>query len=64
MSKKTIIIVVIILVLAIFAGIAAGVVFWKKTNSGEKEVIKYNFTVDDMYCNIKDSKRILKLKVL
>lgn len=63
MSKRTIIIVVIILVLAIFAGIAAGVVFWKNTSSGEKEVINYNLTVDDMYCNIKKSKRILKLKI-
>lgn len=63
MSKKTIIIVVIILVLAIFAGIAAGVVFWKKTGNIEKEVKRHNLTVDDMYCNIKDSKRILKLKI-
>lgn len=63
MSKKTIIIVVVILVFAVFAGIAAGVVFWKRTSSFEGEIKKYNLTVDDMYCNIKDSKRILKLKI-
>ena len=63
MSKKTIIIVVIILVIAIIVGIAVGVLFWKKSNSAEKEVIKYNLTVDEMYSNIKDSKRIIKLKI-
>lgn len=63
MSKQTIIMVVIILVLAIFAGVVVGVVFWKKTSNSIKEVEKFNLTVDDMYCNIKDSKRILKLKI-
>lgn len=63
MSRKTIIFVVIILAFSIFAGIAVGIVFWNKTSSGQNEVIRYNLTVDDMYCNIKDSKRILKLKI-
>ena len=63
MSKKTIIIVVIVLVIAIIVGMAVGVLFWKKANSGEKEVVKYNLTVDEMYSNIKDSKRIIKMKI-
>ena len=63
MSRKTIIIVVIILVLAIISGIAVGMVFWKKTNSGVRETERYNLTVDEMYSNIKDSKRILKTKI-
>lgn len=63
MSKKTIIIIVIVLVLAIFAGIALGIVFFRKDSNSPKEVIKYNLTIDDMYCNIKDSRRILKLKM-
>lgn len=63
MSKKTIIIIVAVLVVAIFAGIIAGFVFSQKNNNGPKETIKYNLTVDEMYCNIKDSKRILKLKM-
>ena len=63
MSKKTIIIVVIILVIAIFFGVIVGVLFWQKANSGEKEVIKYNLTIDEMYSNIKDSKRIIKMKI-
>lgn len=63
MSKKTIIIIIAVLVVAILAGIIAGFVFLQKSNSGPKEIIKYNLTVDDMYCNIKDSKRILKLKM-
>ena len=63
MSKKTIIIVVMVLVFAILIGIVVGFLFWKKANSGEKEVVKYNLTVDEMYSNIKDSKRILKMKI-
>ncbi len=63
MSKKTIIIIVAVLALAIIIGVVAGVMFWKNSNSEPKEVVKYNLTVDDMYCNIKESKRILKLKM-
>lgn len=63
MSQKTIVVVVMILVLAIFAGIAVGVVFWQKNSNGPKEVIKHSLTMDDMFCNVKDSKRILKLKM-
>lgn len=63
MSKKTIIIIVIVLVLAIFVGIATGMFLWKKNTNTQKEIVKHSLTLDDMYCNIKDSKRILKLKV-
>lgn len=63
MSKKTIIIIVVVLVLAIFAGVAVGMVMWKKSSNAPKEIIKHSLTMDDMYCNIKDSKRIMKLKI-
>lgn len=63
MSKKTIIIIVVVLVLAIFAGVVVGMVMWKKSSNAPKEIIKYSLTMDDMYCNIKDSKRIMKLKI-
>lgn len=65
MSKKTIIIVVIILLLALIAGIAVGIFFFSN-NSGEKkikEIKTYSITLDDLYCNIKESKRILKIKI-
>lgn len=63
MSKKTIIIIVVTLVSAIVLGIVVGMVFWKRSGNTPKEIIKYSLTLDDMYCNIKDSKRILKLKI-
>lgn len=65
MSKKTVLIIVIILLLALIAGIAVGIFFFSN-NSGEKkvkEVPTYSITLDDLYCNIKDSKRILKIKI-
>lgn len=62
MSKKTIIIVLAVVVVAILAGLAIGINIYKK-NSEPKEVVKYSLTLDDMYCNIKDSKRIMKLRV-
>lgn len=63
MSKKTIISIVIVLVLAIFAGIVVGMVLWNKNSNAPRVVIKHSLTLDDMYCNVKDSKRILKLKI-
>jgi flagellar FliL protein len=63
MSKKTIIIIVVVLVLAIFAGVVVGMVMWKKSSNAPQEIIKHSLTMDDMYCNIKDSKRIMKLKI-
>lgn len=63
MSKKTIIIIVVVLAVAILAGVAFGVIFWQKSKDGPKKIPKYSLTLDDMYCNIKGSKRILKLKV-
>lgn len=63
MSKKTIIIIVAVLVITILAGIIVGLMFFRKPNSEPKEVIKHKLTIDEMYSNVKDSKRILKLKI-
>ncbi|MDU5079887.1 hypothetical protein CIW83_06780 [Tissierella sp. P1] len=65
MSKNTILIVIIVLLLSLIAGIAVGIFFFSN-NSGEKKVKKietYSITLEDLYCNIKDSKRILKIKI-
>jgi len=65
MSKKTILIVIIILLLALIAGITVGMLFFSN-RSGEKkvkEVKTYSLTLEDLYCNIKDSKKILKIKI-
>ncbi len=65
MSKNTILIIIIILLLALIAGIAVGIFFFSN-NSGEKkakEIKTYSITLDDLYCNIKESKRILKIRI-
>lgn len=62
MSKKTIGIVVAVVIIAIVAGVGIGIKFFK-SDSGQKEIVKYSLTLEEMYSNVKDSKRILKLKV-
>lgn len=60
---------VVILVLAIIlaiVGIALGITFYRNNNAnnGAKEQLKtFNLTLQDMYCNIKDSKKIVKVKI-
>lgn len=65
MSKNLVLIIVIIMLFLIIVGIGVGI-FLFTNNSGERKVkpLKtYNITLDDLYCNIKDSKRILKIKI-
>jgi flagellar FliL protein len=65
MSKNTTLIIVLILLLALIAGIAVGIFFFPR-NSGEekgRKIDTYTITLDDLYCNIKDSKKILKIKI-
>lgn len=65
MSKKTIWIIVIVLLVSLIAGIIVGI-FIFSNNSKEKKVkpVKtFSITMNDLYCNIKDSKRILKVKI-
>lgn len=65
MSKKTILIVIVILLVALIAGIIVGI-FIFSNNSKEKKIkpIKtFSITMDELYCNIKDSKKILKVKI-
>jgi flagellar FliL protein len=63
MSKNTILIIIIILLLSLIAGIGVGIFFFSsRTTTTAKNLKTYSLTLDDMYCNIKDSKKILKLK--
>ena len=65
MSKNTTLIIVLVLLVALIGGIAVGIFFFPR-NSGEekgKKVETYTITLEDLYCNIKDSKRILKTKI-
>lgn len=65
MSKKTTLIIVLVLLLALIGGIVVGIFFFTRNSGGEKakKVTAYTITLDDLYCNIKDSKRILKIKI-
>lgn len=64
MSKKNVIILILILLLALTLGIIAGIfIFSNDSNPKEKQVKIYPLTLEEMYCNIKDSRRILKIKV-
>lgn len=68
MTTKKVILIVVLVVVLVFAITAAviGMVFFKNDKTGNKVVQneeKYYISLDDMYCNIKDSKRILKVRV-
>ncbi|MGJ0846787.1 flagellar basal body-associated FliL family protein [Tissierella praeacuta] len=65
MSKKNTLIIVFILLLALVAGIAVGIFFFSNSSGEkrEKEIQTYSITLEDLYCNIKESKRILKIRV-
>lgn len=65
MSKNFMLIIVIILLLIIIFGIIIGI-FVFSNNSDEKSFKKtktYTTTLEDLYCNIKESKKILKIKI-
>lgn len=64
MSKNTILIVIIILLFLLIAGVIIGIfVFSTNTNiKKEKPVKYYSLTLEDQYCNIKDSKKIIKVR--
>ena len=66
MSKNTTLIVIIVLLLSLIIGIVVGMYFFPRNSGKEREVsVKtYTLTLDDLYCNIKDSKRILKIKIV
>lgn len=64
MTKNTVIIIIAILILALALGILAGIfIFSNNSKTAEKEIKVYPLTLDEMYCNIKSSRRILKIRV-
>ncbi|NLW22290.1 MAG: flagellar basal body-associated FliL family protein [Tissierellia bacterium] len=67
MSSRNIILIVILVLVIILAivGVVLGFIFYRNRGlqSEVKLVDTYSLTLDDMYCNIKDSKRIMKVKI-
>lgn len=65
MNSQKISIVVILILVVLFAviGTAIGIVFYRNNIEDVKKEEDLYLTLEDMYCNIKESKKILKLKV-
>ncbi|NMA86367.1 MAG: flagellar basal body-associated FliL family protein [Tissierellia bacterium] len=64
--NSVLIILLILVVLLAIVGIVLGLMFYKNKgvdNNAKKQMETFNLTLDDMYSNIKDSKKIVKLKV-
>ncbi|CCQ95537.1 putative Flagellar basal body-associated protein FliL [[Clostridium] ultunense Esp] len=56
---------VVVIIFAIL-GVVLGVTYYRNSkvnDSSGKQVETFNLTLDDMYCNIKDSKKIMKVKI-
>ena len=65
MSKNLLSIIVIILLLIIIIGLVIGIFLFSKNpaKKSTKIVKTFTTTLDDLYCNIKDSKKILKIRI-
>lgn len=65
MPKKAIIIIAV-LVVVIVVGFGVGYFLLKKNAANPPEPIdaeRFSYTTEDMYCNVKNSKKIVKLKI-
>lgn len=64
MSNKTIITVVIVLLVLLVVGLIIGIFVFSNNPSVKKEkpIQYYSLTLEDQYCNIKESKKIIRIK--
>jgi len=67
-NRNVILIILLILVVALAAvGVVLGLMYRSNKNNvdntAKKQLETLNLTLDDMYCNIKESKKIVKIKV-
>lgn len=68
METKKIILIVILVVVILFAifGTVMGFVLFRNNDSKQgikKDSENFHITLDDMYCNLRESKKIVKIKV-
>lgn len=63
-KKSILIVVIIVLLLFAIAGFVLGFFNYKNNDkeNNNKTTEKYYITLEEMYCNIKDSKKIVKIK--
>lgn len=66
MFKNKTLIVIVVLILALLIGIVAGIFIFLNSSDREKakDIPTYTVVSDDLYGNIKDSKKILKLNIV
>lgn len=66
-NKNVVLIIVLVLVIILaIVGIVLGITFYRSNNSNnqaKKQSKTFNLTLQDMYCNIKDSNKIVKVKI-
>lgn len=63
MNNKTIILLIVLILVIVLAvlGIVLGITYYRgNTQHTSKSMETYSFTLEEMYCNIKESKRILR----
>lgn len=64
MSTKQIVVILLVFVIIFSSiGIIFGIRMYDNSKTQEKPIETYNLTLDDMYCDIKDSKSIIKINV-
>lgn len=68
MNNRNILLIIILVVVIIFAilGVILGITYYRNSKidaSNGKQEETFNLTLDDMYCNIRDSKKIMKVKI-
>lgn len=66
-NRNQILIVILVLVIILtIIGVVLGIVFFRNKNVNSnniKQLETYDLTLEDMYCNIKDSKKIVRVKI-
>ncbi len=62
MSKKVIIIIAVVALVLIIAGVVVGVLLLGNSEKKPKEVKTYFLSLGEIYSNVKDSKKIVKVK--
>ncbi|NMB08999.1 MAG: flagellar basal body-associated FliL family protein [Tissierellia bacterium] len=66
-NRNTVLIILLVLIIVLaIVGIVLGIMFYRNKNadnSANKQIETFNLTLNDMYSNIKDSKKIVKLKI-
>lgn len=68
MNNRNVILVILLVLVIVLAvvGIVLGIAFYRNnnaSNSNKNHSETFNLTLQDMYCNIKDSKKIVKVKI-